>query len=57
MASLFGAIPVVVLGTISVFMPTEADKDKVHRPEFVQYPYLRIRSKVRRLAMCVKDTC
>ncbi len=41
--TLFVAIPIVVLASINEFMPKEGKHHE--RPEFVPYPYLRIRTK------------
>ena len=39
-----GAIPVIILGHVNAFLLTDPNAE--HRPEFVPYEYLRIRTKV-----------
>eukprot|EP00094_Tigriopus_californicus_P010685 TCALIF_10304-PA protein Name:"Similar to Cox6a1 Cytochrome c oxidase subunit 6A1, mitochondrial (Rattus norvegicus)" AED:0.09 eAED:0.09 QI:0/0/0/1/1/1/2/0/94 len=41
--TLLVGVPAIILGHVNAFWPSE--EDKVHRPEFVAYEYLRIRKK------------
>lgn len=47
----FVALPGVAVSMLNVFLKSQHDEHE--RPEFVAYPHLRIRSKVRRPASCL----
>jgi hypothetical protein len=44
--TLFVALPVIVLAHINAFLPHADGHVEKHRPDFVAYEYLRIRTKV-----------
>ena len=43
--TLFVAFPVIVLAHINAFLPHANGHEEKHRPDFVPYEYLRIRTK------------
>ena len=45
--TIFVAFPVIVLAHINAFMPPADGHEVKHRPDFVAYEYLRVRTKVR----------
>ena len=46
--TLFVALPVIVLAHINAFLPHADGHVEKHRPDFVPYEYLRIRTKVKK---------
>ena len=52
--TIFVAFPVIVLAHINAFMPPADGHEVKHRPDFVAYEYLRVRTKVR---LSLTHTC
>ena len=44
--TIYVAFPVIILAHINAFLPHAAGHEVKHRPDFVAYEYLRIRTKV-----------
>ena len=44
--TIYVAFPVIILAHINAFLPHAAGHEVKHRPDFVAYEYIRIRTKV-----------